>query len=73
MEITLKELEALTTKALKHYGYDDEETVTIREMLLYAQLRGNNQGVVKLIGKGIPRNMDAGDIMIEKETPSRLE
>ena len=69
MEITLKELEDLTTKALKNYGYDDEETATIREMLLYAQLRGNNQGVVKLIGKGIPRNMDAGDVIIEKETP----
>ena len=69
MKITLKELEDLTTKALKNYGYDDGETATIREMLLYAQLRGNNQGVVKLIGKGIPRNMDAGDIIIEKETP----
>ncbi len=68
MKIELKELEALTDKALKHYGYDDAETATIREMLLYAQLRGNNQGVVKLIGKGIPKDPKAGAITIEKET-----
>ena len=66
MKIELKELEALTTKALKNCGYDDAETATIREMLLYAQLRGNNQGVVKLIGKGIPKNPNAKGIAIEK-------
>lgn len=68
MKIDLQELRDLTTKALKNYGYDDQETATIRDMLLYAQLRGNNQGVVKLIGAGIPKNKDAGDIVIEKET-----
>jgi L-2-hydroxycarboxylate dehydrogenase (NAD+) len=68
MKIELKELEALTTQALKNYGYDDAETDTIRDMLLYAQLRGNNQGVVKLIGKGIPKDPKAGAITIEKET-----
>jgi L-2-hydroxycarboxylate dehydrogenase (NAD+) len=68
MKIALKELEALTTQALKNYGYDDAETAAIREMLLYAQLRGNNQGVVKLIGKGIPKDSNAGAITIEKET-----
>ena len=68
MEIDLKELENLTTEALKNFGYDDDETAAIRDMLLYAQLRGNNQGVVKLIGKGIPKNNDAGEIIIEKET-----
>lgn len=68
MKVELKELEALTTKAIKKYGYNDRETATIREMLLYAQLRGNNQGVVKLIGKGIPKDPNAGDVVIEKET-----
>jgi len=68
MEISLKELEDLTTKSLKKYGYNDDETATIRDVLLYAQLRGNNQGVVKLIGEGIPKNRDVSDIKIEKET-----
>jgi L-2-hydroxycarboxylate dehydrogenase (NAD+) len=68
MKIELKELEALTTKALKNYGYNDGETAVIRDMLLYAQLRGNNQGVVKLIGKGIPKDPGVKEIAIEKET-----
>ena len=38
------------------------------EVLLYAQLRGNNQGVVKLIGNGIPKAPDTGKIEIEKDT-----
>lgn len=68
MQIELKELEDLTSKALKKSGYTDDETATIRDFLLYAQLRGNNQGVVKLIGAGMPKNPDAGPIGIEKET-----
>jgi L-2-hydroxycarboxylate dehydrogenase (NAD+) len=68
MKIDLKELESLTTKAIKNFGYDDSETATIRDMLLYAQLRGNNQGVVKLIGKGIPKDPGTGAITVEKET-----
>lgn len=68
MKVELKELEALTTKAIKRCGYNEGEAATIREMLLYAQLRGNNQGVVKLIGKGIPKDPKAGDVVIEKET-----
>jgi len=69
MEITTRELEELTTRAVKKYGYNDQETQAICEVLLYAQLRGNNQGVAKLIGKGIPRDPQAGQIVIEKETP----
>lgn len=68
MKIDLKELEALTTRAIKKYGYDDAETTTIRDILLYAQLRGNNQGIVKLIGKGIPKDPGAKAIAVEKET-----
>jgi L-2-hydroxycarboxylate dehydrogenase (NAD+) len=69
MKITIKELEALTARAVRSYGYDDEETRVISDVLLYAQLRGNNQGVVKLIGKGIPLDPRAEKIVVEMETP----
>ena len=55
MIISIAELRDLTTKAIAGFGYNEEEIAAIREILLYAQLRGNNQGVVKLIGKGIPK------------------
>ena len=69
MKITIKELEELTSQAIEKYGYKDKEVQVIRDVLLYAQMRDNNQGVVKLIDKGIPRDPQAGDIVIEKETP----
>lgn len=36
---------------------------------MYAQLRGNCQGVVKLVGKGIPKRDEAETPKIVKETP----
>lgn len=68
MKVSIAELKKLTEQAIRNYGYDEKEAVAIREVLLYAQFRGNNQGIVKLIGSGIPKPSDAGEIEIEKET-----
>ncbi len=68
MRISIKELEDLTARAIENYGYRDKEIHVIMDVLLYAQMRDNNQGVVKLIDKGIPRDPQAGEIVIEKET-----
>ncbi len=69
MQIPVKELEELTRSAIKKFGYNDDEVNIIADVLLYAQLRDNNQGIVKLIGPGIPKDPNAGQIVIEKETP----
>lgn len=69
MKVKIRDLKDLTAKSLKGYGYNEEEISIISDVLLYAQLRGNNQGVVKLIGAGIPKNPQAGKITVEKETP----
>ncbi|MEZ4484014.1 MAG: Ldh family oxidoreductase [Syntrophotaleaceae bacterium] len=69
MKIAIRELEELTARAIAAYGYDEAEVQAISDVLLYAQLRGNNQGIVKLIGKGIPKHLQAGEIRVEKETP----
>src|SRR5690554_4518215 len=66
MKIPLSQLEELSKKALNKYGYDEKETEIILGMLMYAQLRGNNQGIVKLIGNGIPKNEKAKAPTIEK-------
>ena len=68
MKISIAELVTITGAAIKKYGYNDEEVKIIRDILMYAQLRDNNQGVVKLIDKGIPKNLNAGEITIEKES-----
>lgn len=68
MIVPIADLKKLGLKALKKQGYNDSEAEIVLGMLLYAQLRGNNQGLVKLIGRGIPKNPAAGAITIEKET-----
>ena len=69
MKINLAELNGLILKALKKYGYTDEEAEVLQSVLMYAQMRGNNQGIVKLIGKGIPRNVKGTPYEVVKETP----
>jgi L-2-hydroxycarboxylate dehydrogenase (NAD+) len=69
MKISLSELKDLTRKSLSKLGYNEEETKAIEDVLLYAQMRGNNQGVVKLVAAGIiEKPADAGEIEIEKES-----
>jgi len=70
MKIKLTELKTLSLQALEKYGYTHEESAIILDLLMYAQLRGNNQGIVKLIGKGIPKSEKALSPTIEKETPT---
>lgn len=69
MKVKYADLAELTRKAIRTYGYNEQEVESILDVLMYAQLRGNNQGIVKLIGAGIPKAADAGDIEIEKESP----
>ena len=68
MVIKIEELKNLGHRALIKQGYNESEAGIILDMLLYAQMRGNNQGIVKLIGRGIPKNPDAGSITVERET-----
>lgn len=69
MKIKLTELKDLVNKALANQGYTVEESATMSNVLLYAQLRGNNQGVVKLIGAGIPKDPNAQTPEVIKESP----
>jgi len=68
MKVLVEELRKVTQKALECSGYNQEETQVILEILLYAQLRGSNQGVVKLIGNGMPKSKTAVTVRVEKET-----
>ena len=43
MKISTDELRKLTAAALRNQGYNEDEIPIICEILLYAQLRGNNQ------------------------------
>ncbi len=69
-KIAITELQDLARKILiEKFNYTDKEAETILKVLMYAQLRGSNQGVVKLIGNGLPKNPEASEPKTIKETP----
>ncbi len=59
MQVPLAQLEETTLQALVRAGYPPDEARIILNVLFYAQLRGNNQGIVKLTGAGMPRDPQA--------------
>lgn len=54
MMITVSELEANVLAGVRKLGYEGEDAEIIAEVLMYAQLRGNNQGVSKIATGGVP-------------------
>ena len=68
MIVTIDELREVTRRAIAAQGFDPADTAIMLDIIMYAQLRGNNQNVIKLLGAGMPANPDAGEIAIVKET-----
>ncbi|MEZ4667023.1 MAG: Ldh family oxidoreductase [Anaerolineae bacterium] len=68
MKIRVDDLKNTTLKVLARSGYPTDEAETILDVLMYAQLRGNNQGVVKLIGAGMPRDPNCTPITVTRDT-----
>ncbi|KAL0024689.1 hypothetical protein WJX77_009297 [Trebouxia sp. C0004] len=58
MEVAIQELQQLCQDALKTLGYDDQQSLTISEVLLYAQLRNNSNNIVKVITGGLDKLSD---------------
>lgn len=54
MKITVSELESRVLAGVQKLGYEGEDARIIADVLLYAQLRGNNQGISKIATGGVP-------------------
>lgn len=68
MIVSIDELREVTRRAIAAQGFDQADAEVMLEIIMYAQLRGNNQNVIKLLGAGMPANPVAGEIAIVKET-----
>ncbi len=68
MKVPIDSLKDVTRRAILNQGYCAEDSEIILEIIMYAQLRGNNQNVVKLVGAGMPANPAAGEIALVKDT-----
>ncbi len=54
MQITVSDLEEKVEQGIAKLGYVGDDAKVIAEVLMYAQLRGNNQGITKIATGGIP-------------------
>ena len=68
MKVDIDRLRRVTRGAILASGYAESDAEIILEIILYAQLRGNNQNVIKLVGAGMPADSNAGAIRVLRET-----
>lgn len=57
MRVKLEELTSRVTLGVKKLGYQGDDAEVITEVLLYAQKRGNNQGIAKIATGGYQAQM----------------
>ena len=67
--IPLARLKEVTIKALKNLGHSSDDAHTVAEVVLYAELRSNNQGIIKITSGGLESSKLISDIRITVETP----
>lgn len=67
MKIALNDLKEKVLAGVNKLGYKGEDAKTIADVLLYAQLRGNNQGITKIATGGVPKAEDLQALEVVKE------
>ena len=70
MKIALSELRDKVSEGVKKLGYTGEDLEIIVDVLLYAQLRGNTQGIAKIATGGVPKIQDTEPLKLLKENKS---
>ena len=58
-----------TVDALRGIGHSNEDSEVIADVVMYAELRGNNQGLIKLVSGGLAFDSESKDIKCVHETP----
>jgi LDH2 family malate/lactate/ureidoglycolate dehydrogenase len=70
MKVKLTELTDTVTAGVIKLGYEGEDVEIISRTLMYAQLRGNNQGIAKLATGGVPKASEIEPFALVKEYKS---
>ena len=69
INVPVEELRENLIKILKHQKHDDIPSEIIADTLMFAELRNNNQGIVKLLAGALKPNPAATEIKTVYETP----
>lgn len=67
MKVQVSELKEKVTIGVKKLGYTGEDAEIIIENLLYAELRGNNQGIPKIATGGVPKSEELKPFSVARE------
>jgi LDH2 family malate/lactate/ureidoglycolate dehydrogenase len=67
MIVKLTDLREKVIVGVEKLGYQNDDAKTIANVLLYAQLRGNNQGITKIATGGVPKAGDLQELKVVKE------
>lgn len=70
IEVAVDSLTELVDRSLKAIGVPDADVEPIRDVLMYAELRGNNQGLVKIPVRAVLPDPDAKPIEITRTLPA---
>ncbi len=69
VELSLLELTELVTAALTALGLSEDEQHIVAKVLLWAELRGNSQGLGKIPARAVAPSPDAGEISVTHRSP----
>lgn len=69
VELSLAELTELVAAALTALGLSENEQQVVTKVLLWAELRGNSQGLGKIPARAVAPNPDAGEISVTHRSP----
>mmetsp|Transcript_12323 Transcript_12323/g.18678 ORF Transcript_12323/g.18678 Transcript_12323/m.18678 type:complete len:334 (-) Transcript_12323:175-1176(-) len=64
----ISHIRSLTEQALLKAGFNREDAAISTDILMYAELRGNNQGLIKLVSGALQPNPNATDITVVRES-----
>lgn len=68
MKVRVSDLRAKVVSGVKKLGYSGEEAQVISDVLLYAQMRGNNQGITKIATGGVPKADEVQELKVVTES-----
>jgi len=69
IQLSLAELTDLVTAALSSLGLNANERKIVSDVLIWAELRGNSQGLGKIVARAVAPNPAAGEIVVTHRSP----
>lgn len=68
--VTVEEADRLVINSIKSFGYNSQDAAVMRDCMMWAQLRNNNQGIIKITSGGVAPGANATRPVVENNSPS---